>query len=105
MLIWTPGKVARVADGVTDKKSARALRPLHAGAVLFQWEADAQFGERAGEQWLILLPKKWNTHVLYGWRYDPSQLALDATGTVPAANARRPQCARRAVAMCDYDDE
>ena len=47
---------------------------LPAGALLWAWDADPEFDERAGEQWLILLPKKWNKHVHYGWRYDPRDL-------------------------------
>ena len=33
----------------------------------------APVGEEAGEQWLILLPDKWNRQVHYGWRYDPRE--------------------------------
>ena len=71
--IWSTGKVTRVADGLTDKKSARAKKILPAGALLWAWEADADFEEKAGEQWLILLPDKWNRQVHYGWRYDPRE--------------------------------
>ena len=71
--IWSTGKVARVADGLTDTKSARAKKILPAGALLWAWEADADFEEKAGEQWLILLPDKWNRQVHYGWRYDPRE--------------------------------
>ena len=41
------------------------------------WDADADFGEAAGEQWLGLLPQKWNPPraQLYGWRYDPREFA------------------------------
>ena len=52
--------MVRVADGVTDKKSARCVKPLPGGTVLWAWDADPDFGEAAGEQWLTLLPKKWN---------------------------------------------
>ena len=75
--IWSPVKVVRVADGLTDKRSARARSILPAGAVLVAWEADAEFDEAAGEQWLVLLPSKWNpsTHKqVYSWRYDPREL-------------------------------
>ena len=73
--IWASGTVKRVADGLTDKASARAKKILPAGALLWRWEADPEFDEAAGEQWLILLPKKWNKHVHYGWRFDPCELA------------------------------
>ena len=46
---------------------------LPAGALLWAWEADADFEEAAGEQWLMLLPDKWNRQVHYGWRYDPRE--------------------------------
>ena len=62
LLIWATGRVARVADGLTDKRSSRAQKVLPAGAVLWAWDADPNFGEQAGEQWLMLLPKKWNPH-------------------------------------------
>ena len=51
---------------------------MPAGApVLWAWDADPDFGEVAGEKWLILLPNKWNptTATVNGWRYDPRQLS------------------------------
>ena len=33
MLVWITGRVARVADGLTDKRSARAKKLLPAGAL------------------------------------------------------------------------
>ena len=36
---------------------------------------DAAYDESAGEQWLVLLPEKWNRHVQYAWRFDPCELA------------------------------
>ena len=36
------------------------MKPLPGGTVLWAWDADPDFGEAAGEQWLTLLPKKWN---------------------------------------------
>ena len=65
--IWTTGKVVRVADGLADQRSARAKKILPAGALLWAWEADEGFKEKAGEQWLILLPDKWNRQVQYGF--------------------------------------
>ena len=66
----------RVADGLTDKRSARAKTILPAGALLWAWEADPEYKEAAGEQWLVLLPEKWNKHVQYAWRFDPCELVL-----------------------------
>jgi hypothetical protein len=34
-LIWATGRVARVADGLTDKRSSRAKKILPAGALLW----------------------------------------------------------------------
>ena len=63
--IWASSKVKRVADGLTDKRSERAKKILPAGALLWAWEADRDYNEAAGEQWLVLLPEKWNRHVQY----------------------------------------
>eukprot|EP00966_Prymnesium_polylepis_P333741 7389166-Prymnesium_polylepis.1 len=52
-LIWATGRVVRVADGLTDKRSSRAKKILPAGALLWAWDADPEFDEAAGEQWLI----------------------------------------------------
>jgi hypothetical protein len=53
--------IKRIADGLTDnKRSKRAQKVLPAGAALWAWDADPDFDEKAGEQWLFLLPKKWN---------------------------------------------
>ena len=50
-----------MADGLTDKRSQRAKNLLPGGAVLWAcWDADPEFGEVAGEKWLVLLPTKWN---------------------------------------------
>mmetsp|Transcript_24465 Transcript_24465/g.55712 ORF Transcript_24465/g.55712 Transcript_24465/m.55712 type:complete len:105 (-) Transcript_24465:132-446(-) len=38
----------------------RSEKVLPGGAVLWAWDADPEFEEAAGEQWLVLLPKKWN---------------------------------------------
>ena len=84
-LIWATGRVVRIADGLTDKRSKRAQKLLPAGAGLWAWEADPEFEEAAGEQWLMLLPKKWKQHQVYGWRYDPRELV--AQGVAPQAAA------------------
>ena len=51
--------------------------------MLWAWEADPQYNEKAGEQWLILLPEKWNKHIAYAWRFDPCELG--------AGGCRRPK--------------
>ena len=89
--IWSPGTVKRVADGLTDKRSAQARNILPAGGVLWAWDADPDFDEQAGEQWLFLLPSKWNpkTHrQVYSWRYDPRELGA-AQGSTPDERRKR----------------
>lgn len=98
VLVWSTGRVARVADGLTDKRSARAKKLLPAGALLWQWEADPEFEEAAGEQWMILLPKKWKQTTLYGWRFDPRELSG------AARTQERPERPRN-VRRCDLGDE
>ena len=81
--------VKRIADGLTDKKSKRAQKVLPAGAVLWGWDADPDFDEQEGEQWLMLLPSKWNpsTHkTVYSWRFDPRELGATEA---PARDERR----------------
>ena len=72
--VWASGRVVRVADGLTDTKSERAKKVLPAGALLWEWDADPAYDEVAGQEWLFLLPNKWNRHVQYGWRFDPCEL-------------------------------
>ena len=81
VLIWATGRVARVADGLTHKSSARARTVLPAGMVLWTWEADPEYEEPAGEKWLALQPKKWNKQQLYSWRYDPREFSPAAAPT------------------------
>ena len=96
VLIWASGRVARVADGLTDMRSKRARTVLPAGMLLWKWDADPEFEEAAGEKWLGLLPKKWNKQQLYSWRYDPREFAAAAE---PARDPRR----RNARAEMDVD--
>ena len=86
VLIWASGRVTRVADGLTDKRSPRAQTVLPAGMVLWTWDADPEFDEAAGEKWLALLPKKWNKQQLYSWRYDPREFGSAVT---PERDCRR----------------
>ena len=91
-MIWATGTVKRVADGLSDKRSPRARSVLPAGAVLWAWDADPEFDEQAGEQWLFLLPKKWNptTHKqVYSWRFDPRELGAVRT---PEADPDASRC-------------
>ena len=65
--------------------------------MLWAWDADPEFGEAAGEQWLVLLPQKWNpsSHKqVYSWRYDPRELGATEA---PTPDERRGRMRR----MCD----
>ena len=87
-LIWASGRVVRVADGLTNKRTKAAKTVLPAGALLWAWDADPEFDEKAGEQWLILLPKKWNKHVHYGWRFDPREFGGEREREAPPGAKR-----------------
>ena len=91
VLIWASGRVVRVADGLTDRRSKRAQTVLPAGMVLWAWDADPEFEEGAGEKWLGLLPQKWNKQQLYSWRYDPREFAA---GAAPERDPRRANARR-----------
>ena len=68
---------------VSQIRPARAQKILPAGALLWAWEADPAYDERAGEKWLVLLPKKWNKQVQYSWRFDPCELGAPGHARVP----------------------
>ena len=97
--IWASGTVKCVADGLQDTRSARAKKILPAGALLWGWDADPEYDEVAGEQWLILLPQKWNKHVQYAWRFDLSPPAAPGAGGAHAAARRVREDA------CETDEE
>ena len=96
-LIWATGRVAQIADGVTHKKSKACKKILPAGAVLWAWDADPEFDEAAGEQWLVLLPKKWKQQQVYSWRFDPRELGA---AQASAPDARRANARREAADGC-----
>ena len=75
-LIWTEGKVTTVADGESHKRTKACKKLLPRNAVYWEWEADAEHGEAAGGQWLVLDPNKWSPSVAvqYAWRWAPSEL-------------------------------
>ena len=87
--IWSPGKVVRVADGLTDKTTKMGKKLLPAGAVLWAWEADAEFDEEPGEEWLTLRKDKFNEQVWYGWRLDPRELVARQPGAARTPEAQR----------------
>ena len=77
---------------MTDKRSARAQKILPAGALLWGWDADPDYDEAAGEQWLILLPEKWNRHVQYAWRFDLSPPAVSSAAHAASRRVRVDAC-------------
>jgi hypothetical protein len=85
---WASGMVKRVADGLTDRRSKKAQSVMPAGAILWAWDADPEYDEPAGEKWLFLLPKRWNKHVQYGWRYDPCELGVQVSSPPPPSAPR-----------------
>ena len=95
--IWASGKVVRIADGVNTKRTEKCTKLLPAGALLWAWDADPEFNEAAGEQWMILHPDKWNRHVQYAWRFDPCELGV--------RNARKRATREPIVDECETDDE
>ena len=75
----------------TSAINANVTEVLPAGAVLWAWEADPDFDEPAGEQWLTLLPAKFNEQVWYGWRLDPRELVKAPAEQPGAAQTREGQ--------------
>ena len=55
-LIWSTGRVVRVADGLTDKRSKRAQKILPGGAVLWAWDADPEFDRQQVSNGLYCCP-------------------------------------------------
>ena len=93
----------RVADGLSDTRSARAKKILPAGALLWAWEANTEFEEVAGQTWLILLPNKYNKQVHYGWRLDPRQLAEDRAAAAACAREGQNPVLKENQVACAYN--
>ena len=87
VLIWSPVRVVAVADGVSHKRTPRCKKLMDAGALLVEWEADAEFEEESGRQWLVLDPKNFNGQRQNSWRWDPRELAV-LPSPAPARTAR-----------------
>ena len=73
--VWCPGKITQTAgkgaaDALLNKGRRQQLEKASPGsfAALYTWEADAEFGERAGQQWLIFDPTRFKRHGAGGWR-------------------------------------
>lgn len=102
VLVWAEGRVARVADGLSDKRSAAAKVVLPAGMVLWAWDADPEFEEPAGEKWLALLPQKFNKQQVYSWRLAASEFST--SGAAAAGSAAGSAGRRRGAACADAAD-
>ena len=94
LLIWSPCEVVKVADGTSDKASERCKKMLPAGAVLVKWAEDKDREEKETLGWKVLLPKKFNKHTQYGWRYDPRDVPRAAPAPPVAPGAAAPARAR-----------
>lgn len=80
MRIWSPGTITQIADGssaLLNQQRKRQLEKASPGsfAALYTWEADAEFGEKAGKQWVIFDPAKFRKHGAGGWRLLVSDVA------------------------------
>jgi len=57
--------------------------------------------EVAGEQWVILVPDRWNKQVQMAWRYYPCELALPGRAQQPPRAPRVSACeTRMRVIIC-----
>ena len=104
MKVWASGACRAIADGKTTKRSKACKSLLPAGALLWAWDADPEFDECAGEQWLVLHPDKWNKHVQYAWRFDPCELVEGGGKLAPLGQGRRAP-REPLVDECVTDDE
>ena len=95
--MWCWGEVVRVADGVSDKASARCKKLLPAGAVLMKWPEDKDRNEKESMSWVVLLPSKWNKDYHNAWRYDPRDVPRPevAPGGARAAQSASEKGAKR----------
>ena len=104
--VWASGACRAIADGKTTKRSKACKALFPAGALLWAWDADPEFDECAGEQWLVLHPHKWNRHVQYAWRFDPCEIAVGGGKLVELGDARpRGKPREPLVDDCVTDDE
>ena len=70
---------------------------------MWAWEADPEYKETAGEQWLVLLPEKWNKHVQYAWRFDPCELVPQGSA-VPRPSMPRIDAEPDEEEFLDWDE-
>ena len=71
--------------------SHRARKILPAGALLVEWEPDADRGEdEATVMWVVLHPSKWNKDGHLAWRWHPQELEEEEEVQQPPAKKARP---------------
>ena len=68
----------QVANGTSDKETARCHKLLAAGAVRIRWPADADYNERESFSWHILEEDRWREQKRMGWRYSMAELKKQA---------------------------
>lgn len=89
--IWCEGTVEQVANGTTDKESARCKSLLKAGALRIRWPADAARKERESLSWHVFQECDWNQDAHLGWRFTAAELQkrAEAAAAEPAAKRKR----------------
>ena len=68
----------QVANGTSDKETARCHKLLEAGAVRIRWPADADYEELETFSWHILKKNLWREQKRLGWRYSMGELKRQA---------------------------
>jgi hypothetical protein len=71
--LWCACRVLQVSDGTalqTSPTTGKTLsKPVAVGFVLLHWYANPEMGEgEESEEWVALLPKKWNANQVQSWR-------------------------------------
>jgi hypothetical protein len=72
--IWCECEVVAIANGTTDRETARCKKLLKAGAVRVRWPADEERGEAESFSWHVLQDADWRKDAHMGWRYGPAHL-------------------------------
>ena len=89
MLIWCEGEVVQIANGTTDKESARCKNKLAKNAVRIRWPKDDARKEPESFVWSILKPEDWNREVRLGWRYTAAQLEKERAAAGPPGKRQK----------------
>ena len=85
--IWASGTVKRVADGLTNTRSARAKKILPAGALLWAWDADPDRNEAAGTHADPIPSHPVLSHPVHRTRHHPNPARPDPTQLHPAPSS------------------